>query len=468
VTQRFHKQRGVVTLIGALFIIITLALMIQVLHRMAGSDILDTAVQNDSVEALFVAETGIENASFRYANGSGCPGLIGANDNAGRGGFIILNAFLVGTDCRIRVQGTVGSTGSAQAIRTVDADLRLAANEGWIVGDNGTILRWDGASWNTFTPSPTTEDLFDVHCVNATDCTAVGANGTIIHWDGGTWSSEISNVPTGFLGITHDLFAVSCEPNNPDNCYAVGGSTTNFFGFLTLTYGIIQRWDGISWSNVINQASTTTDWRFNDLSCPSATCYVVTTNGVIVRYDTGSGNWVNDVSNTAVPLNGVACTADDYCWAVGDLTGNNWSFDFRNAASWTPITVGATPQYRQNLNAVSCVDINDCWAVGNHDGSRYLLAEWNGASWTPFNFAVGAQRENLNAVHCLAGNDCWAVGDYRNGGNVINYDGVSWAYIGAAVANNTNLNGVHFPAGAGGGGGGGAVTLIRWQEFISN
>jgi len=202
VTQRFHKQRGAVTLIGALFILITLALMIQVLHRMAGSDILDTAVQNDSVEALFVAETGIEHASFLYANGTACPGLIGVNDNAGRGSFTISNAFLVGTDCRIRVQGTVGSTGTAQANRTVDADLRLAAADGWIVGDNGTILRWDGANWNAVA-SPTTNDLFDVHCVNASACRAVGENGTIIHWNGANWSIVASNT-------TRDLFAVSC------------------------------------------------------------------------------------------------------------------------------------------------------------------------------------------------------------------------------------------------------------------
>ncbi|HED19018.1 MAG TPA: hypothetical protein ENI74_05890 [Gammaproteobacteria bacterium] len=136
-TRHFHKQRGVVTLIGALFIIVTLALMIQVLHRMAGSDILDTMMQSDSVEALFVAETGIEHASFLYANGIGCRGLNGVSDRAGRGGFSITNAFLTGTDCRIRVHGTVSSTVTTQANRTVDADLRLAAGNSAV-----TLIRW--------------------------------------------------------------------------------------------------------------------------------------------------------------------------------------------------------------------------------------------------------------------------------------------------------------------------------------
>jgi hypothetical protein len=60
------------------------------------------------------------------------------------------------------------------------------------------------------------------------------------------------------------------------------------------------------------------------------------------------------------------------------------------------------------------------------------------------------------------------VGDYRNGGNVIHFDGSGWSYIGVgpSVTGNPDLNGVHFPSG--GGGGSGSVTLIRWQEIIGN
>jgi len=264
---------------------------------------------------------------------------------------------------------------------------------------------------------------------------------------------------------TRDLFAISCEPNNPSNCFAAGGA--NIFIF---SEGVIQHWDGANWSDSYNDVQIFVDRRFNDLSCPSTTCYAVAANGSIRRYDPGTGNWVDDPSNTTVQLNGVDCTADDNCWAVGNITGNNWNFDFRDAAVWTPSTAGATNQANQNLNAVSCADTNDCWAVGNADGNRYVLGHWDGTSWTPDPFGNGAQRDNLNAVHCLATDDCWAAGDYRNGGNIIHYDGTNWAYIGATVANNTDLNGVHFPSGAGGGGGGGGgtVTLIRWEEIIGN
>lgn len=116
------KQRGAVTLIGALFIIITLALMVEVLQRMAAADILDTAVQNDAVAALFIAETGIEHASYLYSNGTSCADLSLLNDiDAGRGKFHVTALALVASDCQIRVRGEI-PTFAAQ--RVLDATLR--------------------------------------------------------------------------------------------------------------------------------------------------------------------------------------------------------------------------------------------------------------------------------------------------------------------------------------------------------
>ena len=125
-----RKQRGAVTLMGALVIIITMMLMIEVLHRMAASDILDTSVQNDAVEALFIAETGIEHASYLFANGTACAdlALVGAVD-AGRGSFDIGPSTLVGSECNVSVTATAGVLG---AQRVVEAVLK---NEGNLLGD---------------------------------------------------------------------------------------------------------------------------------------------------------------------------------------------------------------------------------------------------------------------------------------------------------------------------------------------
>jgi len=116
------RQAGAVTLIGALFIIITLALMVGVLQRMAASDVLDTTAQSDAVAALFIAETGIEHASYLYANGTTCADLSLLNNIAvGRGAFDITASSTVGSDCQIRVRGEITAFGVQ---RVLEAALR--------------------------------------------------------------------------------------------------------------------------------------------------------------------------------------------------------------------------------------------------------------------------------------------------------------------------------------------------------
>jgi len=116
------RQGGAVTLIGALFIIITLALMVVVLQRMAASDVLDTTVQSDAIEALFIAETGIEHASYLYASGTPCDDLSLLNNiEAGRGDFDIMALAPVGSECQIRVRGEITAFGVQ---RVIEATLR--------------------------------------------------------------------------------------------------------------------------------------------------------------------------------------------------------------------------------------------------------------------------------------------------------------------------------------------------------
>ena len=76
-----------------------------------------------------------------------------------------------------------------------------AASDGWAVGEGGTIVRWDGSSWSTVTPSPTDYGLVSVDMVSASDGWAVGWAGMIHRWDGSSWSTVTS--PTGY-----DLWSV--------------------------------------------------------------------------------------------------------------------------------------------------------------------------------------------------------------------------------------------------------------------
>ena len=451
------KQTGAVTLMGALFIIITIALMALAANRMAGSNIIDTATQNDAVEALFIAETGVEYASYLYANGTACTDIstVIGNTASGRGNFDVTNSVINGSECRITVQASVSSTGATTpdaSSRSIIADIRLDAASGWAVGDSGTVLQWDGTNWIAAV-SNTTEDLNSVHCESASDCWAVGDNGETSRWDGNAWSPVSS-------GTGGDLFGISCNATN--SCFSVG-----FAGWFSTT----RFWNGASWTAGGGGAFFSS---YSDVSCPSANCYS-TRNGLFGSSIRQSATSWGSVFNAATGLNGIDCTATDDCWAVGDLSGNNYYFVHYNGSNWVAQTVApAGNNVRRNLNAVSCASSSDCWAVGDVGSGRFVLVHWDGSNWISSTtyFQSGTYRQTLNGVHCPSSTECWAVGVPRNGWNIISYNGAAWGHVGSAAVDTSGnpltpvtLNDVFVSSGSGSGTG---VTLVRWQEQINN
>jgi hypothetical protein len=445
------KQTGAFTLMGALFIIITLALMVLAINRMAASNITDTTIQNDAVEALFIAETGIEYASYILANNlSSCDNLAAfiGSTTSGRGSFDVTASSLNGTDCSISVAASVSSAGVAApdaSLRIIDVVLRLGATAGWAVGDNGTVLQWDGTNWIAGV-SNTTEDLYSIHCESDSDCWAAGNNAETIHWDGSSWSQ----VNSGTNGV---LFGISCDATN--SCYSVGFRSV-FFGLIEIAN--TRSWNGTSW--LAGGGDAWFDY-YSDVSCPSPNCYATMASGSVHQSSTSWGN----VFAGATVLNGIDCATPTDCWAVGNLSGNNYYFVQYNGTTWTSQTVAAPNQVRQNLNAISCASSSDCWAVGNMGSGRYVLVHWNGSNWIANSnyLQSGQHREDLNGVHCPTATECWAVGVERNGWNIIRYDGAGWSYLGSSAPGPGDLNDVFVFSGNGG-----SVSLVRWQERINN
>ena len=120
-------------------------MLLAAVQRMAASSITDSALHNDGVEALFIAESGLERAAWRYAGGSACTALAGETASIGRGSFTIQSASLVGAECRVRVSGSVATTIAANTVmRTIDGDLTAGGGGagGWAVGkdDGGELI----------------------------------------------------------------------------------------------------------------------------------------------------------------------------------------------------------------------------------------------------------------------------------------------------------------------------------------
>jgi hypothetical protein len=96
-------------------------------------------------------------------------------------------------------------SGSVYSVWSNETDL-------WVVGDSGTILRWNGSTW-------TSESIDGGNRLNAvwgsgSDVWAVGDNGTIVHRTTAGWTPERSD-------RTDDLFGVWAS--SPDDVWAVGG-----------------------------------------------------------------------------------------------------------------------------------------------------------------------------------------------------------------------------------------------------
>ena len=442
-----RTQRGVVTLMGTLFILITITLLLVVLQRMSASQLLDTALQNDSVEALFLAESGIERASFHFANGTACGALAGIGDTTSRGSFTVNTAVLqAGGDCRIEVKGQASSTTAAgAALRTASADLRLGQpGQVWAVGKNGELFFWDGAAWSK-PASPTTQKLKAVTCPTIGECWAAGEKGVILHYVSGVWSQTVLNNKEKYEDI-------ACAPNNPNYCFVVGKDKG----------GVIRFWNGLSWS-----APTTTTDDLKAVTCPSTTCYAVGKKKQPPLQYNGSA-WVTDGNNNVnEELKGVHCYSPTGCWAVGKRDKGNFRFARRPGAppnTWEQVLLNSGLKEAPDLDAVYCTSANNCWATGKKTKSKpdtFTLVHWDGVSWTTWPTGSLGKGEDLKDISCASASDCFAVGKK---GSVLHWNGSAWTDASSNVIGKTDLEGVGYL----GGSSGGTVTLVRWREVFSN
>ena len=267
------------------------------------------------------------------------------------------------------------------------------------------IENWNGVSWS-IVPSPTPSGpgvagaiLQGVTCVSASSCVAVGfssddtganLHGLIEQWNGSSWAL----VPGADTGQEFDqLSGVACV--SVSDCWAVGnaGAIQQNPNFLPIfpgavgDQGLIEHWDGSSWSVV-----------------PSAT----------------------EPSPDGGYLYGITCTDAANCWASGATTDTSgmasglllqhWNGeDWVDASSSVPdaSTAGI-------LSSVTCSSSAQCWAVGSQGtfggggGAGFdpqaLIESWNGSSWsidpspnvTPLSFLI--------TVTCVRGVTCLAAG----------------------------------------------------------
>ena len=331
----------------------------------------------------------------------------------------------------------------------------------WVVGmtfvniNNGNpadlFEHWNGSAWTTATtgnpPGDILSGLFSVSCASSSDCWAVGAQKSEIgaaplplaeHWNGSTWASVAAPSTSGYLT------SVTCVASS--DCWAAGTSVTDN-GQSDPLHGMIDHWNGSTWTTVATQPSGQDRDQFNAVDCTNASnCWAVGfagPNGLannflpnILPQVSGANAFIehwNGASWTTTPapavasplgtyLNSVTCVSPTQCWAVGadmgaDGNPSSTLVDAWNGTRWTTVASPDPSSGGSLLTAVTCIDANDCWAsgadsVGNGGGNspNPMVAAWNGSTWSidpsPGAIAFGY----LNDVSCFGGNGCFAVG----------------------------------------------------------
>lgn len=96
----------------------------------------------------------------------------------------------------------------------------------WVVGADGAILKWNGVAWS-LQPSGTTRWLLATWGSDVSNVWAVGQTGTILKWNRVAWTLQAS-------GTTNDLYGVWGTDSN--NVWVVGSHRT------------VLKWDGAAWS----------------------------------------------------------------------------------------------------------------------------------------------------------------------------------------------------------------------------
>ncbi len=300
-----------------------------------------------------------------------------------------------------------GGTGSLRSIVFENG------STGVIVGDNGVVrkltLSGSGGSTNTYatggTPSGSPNLKSVDYCNTINDFTAVGDGGKIFKTTNfnsatPTWTSETSNTTENLAQIhfvdANNAYVVSASGNllkttNAGTAWSeqgTGASELNGVFFATVDTGfaagnggaVFKTLGGGNWSGKRTVPSLNGAYMFNS----SAMC-AVGDSGTILRSTNGGLTWAPFNSGTQT-LNAVYFTSATTGWAVGNAGTILKTTNFGNTTpTWTQEGSGVTAE---NLTQVYFLDATHGFAVGS---SGIVLKTINGGTaWTAQDTVSGA------------------------------------------------------------------------------
>jgi hypothetical protein len=323
-----------------------------------------------------------------------------------------------------------------------------AADDIWAVGDYGTIMHYDGLTWQLALRAGTltTQDFYAVYGVSATDIWAVGTSGTLAHYDGKNWSlspdsgAKTSNLLRGVWGSgPQDFWAVGnsgtilrydrngwanasiMTPVPTNTYYSIWGAAADDV-WVVGSGGILMRWNGTIWAPGPGSASVTTATLYAVRGTARDNVWATGSGSTRIRYN-GSA-WAVDASMGYTATTAQALwVGQSSVWAVGSGAMGSVSNRFDGSA-WT----AANTNFFSVLYGALGFSDNDVWAVG----LLGALYHYDGQNWTPAPLSSPASNVYFNAIWGSGPSDIWIGGynnalSYPNYGYMRRYNGTTWS-----------------------------------------
>jgi hypothetical protein len=217
-----------------------------------------------------------------------------------------------------------------------------SANDVFVVGDGGTMLRRSPTEWTTMATG-TTATLKGVWGTSATNIWIVGHNGTVKRWNGSTWTSysvTTSNVDAIWGSSANDIWLAGpatvwhstnggaswTTSNLAGSLFAISGTGPNDV-WVTGENAYLRHWANNRWTTVNPGAGTSTYFTVLALATNSVWTTDFFPNKETLRWN--GSTWTAAKTNNAIFQQLHAKTASDI-WGVGASKIGRW-----NGSVWT-------------------------------------------------------------------------------------------------------------------------------------
>ncbi|MEK7453099.1 MAG: hypothetical protein AAB614_02580, partial [Patescibacteria group bacterium] len=286
----------------------------------------------------------------------------------------------------------------------------ISASDIWAVGNSGVIIHYDGTSWSLHTDTGS-EVWNDIACTSASNCWTVGDSGSLAQYNGTTWI-ESTIISSAHINAVYAL--------SSSDIWASGAS------------GRIWHYDGTVWSLHTDTGSEV----WNDLVCiSSSNCWAVGDSGSLAQYN-GTA-WIGSTISPTDHINSIYAFSSSNIWAVG-ANGNIWKY---NGVAWLMHTNTGS----QNWNGIFFVNENDGFVVGEEG----IIWRWLGTSWNSF---ISPTSSNLNALSLVNFQSGWSIG---SSGTIIHFSrDALYEASGSMTSSAFNMSNIS------------PVQAVEWDEVI--